>query len=100
MREPSGLARISGLDGIRGLAVLSVIAFHFYFAGRSTLLGALGVEFFFVLSGFLITGILLKVPPVERRRTADSFYCPTLLYQEVPAYISFVLFGSVSCDSS
>ena len=60
MHEQSGSARIAGLDGIRGLAVLSVIAFHFYFAGRSTLLGALGVDFFFVLSGFLITGILLN----------------------------------------
>ncbi len=59
MSEQSGSVHIPGLDGVRGLAVLSVIAFHFYFAGRSTLLGALGVEFFFALSGFLITGILL-----------------------------------------
>jgi peptidoglycan/LPS O-acetylase OafA/YrhL len=58
MREP-GSGHIAGLDGLRGLAVLSVITFHFYFAGRSTLLGALGVEFFFALSGFLITRILL-----------------------------------------
>jgi peptidoglycan/LPS O-acetylase OafA/YrhL len=54
-------ARISALDGIRGLAALSVILFHFYFAGAgTTLLGSLGVGTFFVLSGFLITGILLN----------------------------------------
>ena len=59
MREQSRMIRISGLDGIRGLAVLSVIVFHFYFIGSTTLLGAFGVDKFFVLSGFLITGILL-----------------------------------------
>lgn len=53
-------SRIPGLDGIRGLAALSVIAFHFYFRGVTTLLGSIGVDTFFVLSGFLITGILLN----------------------------------------
>ena len=43
------------LDGIRGLAVSLVIAFHcFRFP-----IGWCGVDLFFVLSGFLICGILL-----------------------------------------
>lgn len=58
--EQSVGVRIPGLDGIRGLAAVSVMVFHFYFRGATTLLGTLGVDTFFVLSGFLITGILLN----------------------------------------
>lgn len=49
--------RIPQLDGIRGLAVLMVFVSHAY---RSQLLWS-GVDLFFVLSGFLITGILLEL---------------------------------------
>ena len=46
------------LDGLRGIAVLLVISAHLGF--RSTALGWMGVPLFFALSGFLITGILLR----------------------------------------
>lgn len=49
------------LDGLRGLAVLLVLAEHFTYSDwvRGFHPGMIGVRSFFVLSGFLITGILL-----------------------------------------
>lgn len=68
------------LDGIRGLAILLVLVAHFngeailkeYFplvgplATKLALTGLMGVDLFFILSGFLITGILLKTKDSER----------------------------------
>lgn len=52
---------VKSLDGIRGIAVLLVVLFHFGYAA----FGWVGVQIFFTLSGFLITSILLddKVRP-------------------------------------
>ena len=52
------------LDGIRALAILAVIAQHINLPS-TTLAGMVGVNLFFVLSGYLITGILVA----ERRDT-------------------------------
>ena len=49
------------LDGIRGVAILLVVIYHnFGFINKYFFLGWLGVDLFFVLSGFLITDILLS----------------------------------------
>ena len=52
-----------GLDGLRAISVIAVILYHAGFAGARG--GFLGVEVFFVVSGFLITSLLID----ERRST-------------------------------
>lgn len=70
MTANSSPEHVAALDGVRGFAVLAVIAFHARMVFRTTgempwavfqvvSQGRLGVTLFFVLSGFLITGILL-----------------------------------------
>jgi peptidoglycan/LPS O-acetylase OafA/YrhL len=99
----SGYRYMPGLDVIRGLAILMVLLYHFY-ADHSTLfvligtksaqvlanllgLCALGVSLFFVLSGFLISGIL-----IDNRTKSDyfsNFYLRRAL-RIVPAYLAML----------
>lgn len=55
--KPSAGRYMPGLDGLRALAVLAVIAYHLHTEWAPG--GLLGVTMFFVLSGYLITDILL-----------------------------------------
>lgn len=77
---------IPALDGVRGMAALMVMGYHFFLINSSVLPegtiyqslsrfaahGATGVDLFFVLSGFLITRILLATR--ERHDYLPSFY--------------------------
>jgi len=86
---PTSAERVAALDGVRGLAVLTVVIHNSaWIAGESrhfvlkifnaaTATGWIGVQLFFVLSGFLITGILLdsKGKPTYFR----SFYIRRIL---------------------
>jgi peptidoglycan/LPS O-acetylase OafA/YrhL len=56
---------IAGLDGIRAIAVLSVVVHH---AGWMRLNGSQGVLLFFTLSGFLITHLLLGEEEISLKR--------------------------------
>ena len=47
-----------GIDGLRAIAVTSVVAFHAGVPGIAG--GFVGVDVFFVISGFLITGLLYR----------------------------------------
>ncbi|MEI3364560.1 MAG: acyltransferase [Enterocloster sp.] len=58
---------IKELDGIRAIAVIMVLAYHLKLALFKS--GFLGVTVFFVLSGYLITGILIS--EVEEEGTID-----------------------------
>lgn len=63
---------IRGLDGIRAIAIIGVLIFHF----TPTVLpgGFLGVDVFFVLSGFLITTLLLREVARKGRIDLPSFW--------------------------
>lgn len=88
--RPSGAAtpdvkrhRFLVLDGIRGLAIIGVLLTHGSsmidnrLAGRLFQIGWSGVDLFFVLSGFLITGILIDTKAAVNR--GHSFYARRVL---------------------
>jgi peptidoglycan/LPS O-acetylase OafA/YrhL len=70
--ERQHLTYAPGLDGVRAFAVIAVVIFHL---GASWLPGGfLGVDVFFVLSGFLITSILLTEFQGRGRIDIKNFY--------------------------
>lgn len=104
LRSPLALSRrIPELDGLRGLAIAMVVFFHYvsyavvarptgllgYLYSR-TILSWSGVDLFFVLSGFLIGGILLDTR--DSPNYFKTFYARRFC-RIIPVYLLFV--GSV-----
>jgi peptidoglycan/LPS O-acetylase OafA/YrhL len=93
-------ARIPSLDGLRGVAIILVMIHHFtviqpataveIWFGRVARLGMHGVDLFFVLSGFLITGILLDSK--GEQRFLRNFYMRRTL-RIFPLYYAVVAFS-------
>jgi len=94
-------ARILELDGFRAAAVLAVLFHHLFYGWPTPALskipgvflaflsrGWLGVDLFFVLSGFLITGILLDSKETEHY--FRNFYTRRIL-RIVPLYLACIL---------
>ena len=83
-------AHVVGLDGVRGVAVLLVFISHFHwilspdpfltkvtpwhFINRTFEAGFMGVDIFFVLSGFLITSLLMKDRSTNQKNLFKRFY--------------------------
>jgi len=73
--RPSGIPKLPflpGLDGVRAIAVVAVLLFHL--PQRVLPGGFLGVDVFFVLSGFLITSLLLGEMETTERLRFGAFY--------------------------
>jgi|KBSSwiStaDraftv2_1062776.scaffolds.fasta_scaffold09640_5 peptidoglycan/LPS O-acetylase OafA/YrhL len=71
-QHPSTSAFRSDIEGLRGIAVLIVVAFHCGISGFSG--GFVGVDVFFVLSGYLITGLLVAEILKTSRLSLLQFY--------------------------
>jgi len=85
--------RFSGLDGLRGIAVLLVVLYH---AGIWQIPGGfLGVDIFFVLSGFLITSLLLDEADRTHHIDRANFYLRRLR-RLMPALICVLIFAVVA----
>ena len=95
MKTPS--TRLHGLDTLRSLAILSVIAYHVWgFGGDNKLPGWfdsvaqflwMGVDLFFVLSGFLIGSQLLRPYRKGEKPSLWGFY-RNRIYRILPAYFA------------
>jgi peptidoglycan/LPS O-acetylase OafA/YrhL len=79
------------LDGFRGLAVTLVVLGHVFLFSLEvhSQLASLGVLLFFVLSGFLITGVLLNEKSARGRISLSNFYLRRVL-RLVPALLIFL----------
>ncbi|MBL4595551.1 MAG: acyltransferase [Robiginitomaculum sp.] len=88
---------IPGLDGLRALSVLIVIAAHF---GLEHIIpGGFGVTVFFFISGFLITRLLIAESEKAKKLNLFNFYMrrlvrlyPALLFMIIGSTILFALF--------
>lgn len=100
---------IPALDGIRGIAVLMVMVFHFSIVTKHeqlsariddwyqsvTFLGWMGVELFFVLSGFLITGILLKTKSSSNYFKAFYMRRALRIFPLYYGFLAVMIFGLI-----
>lgn len=86
--SPSNKNHYPALDGIRGIAILLVVFFHNFGFLNYFVFGWLGVDLFFVLSGFLISNILLKT--VGQKGYLTKFYIRRML-RIFPLYYSVLM---------
>src|SRR5258706_9564832 len=84
--DPLRRSWLPALDGLRAIAVFSVIGLHM---GYSRIPGYLGVLGFFVLSGFLITWLLIREFDTTGAISIRDFYCRRML-RIFPAFYCYL----------
>ncbi len=94
-------ARLLGIDGLRGIAVLAVVACHCVLRGGYPVAelgplvvltrGWMGVDLFFVISGFLITRLIIGEERVDHRFNLRAFYARRSLRILPPFYVVLLL---------
>jgi peptidoglycan/LPS O-acetylase OafA/YrhL len=73
--QPPRLGHVPALNGLRGVAIAAVLVFHVFAGDRSLGRGGFfGVDLFFVLSGFLITTLLLEEQEATGRISLKAFW--------------------------
>ena len=87
-----GPAYRSDVDGLRALAVLSVVFFHFDFPGFPG--GFVGVDIFFVISGYLITSIV--VGGLQSESFSFAHFYERRIRRIVPAFLAMLAVVSVA----
>ena len=79
------------IDGLRAIAVFSVITYH----ARDTFLpgGFLGVDIFFVISGYLITSLILKELKLTNKFSFSNFY-ERRVRRIIPALLGMIILST------
>ncbi len=83
------------LDGMRAICVLLVMFNHVHVVVPGWIIGWLGVDVFFVLSGFLITTLLIREKERSGRVSLKAFYTRRF-FRIVPVYLFTVLLYAVA----
>jgi peptidoglycan/LPS O-acetylase OafA/YrhL len=91
------MTHIRSLDGLRGIAIIAVMLFHLKVPGFS--LGWAGVPLFFVLSGFLITRILIEDKDRAFSAYIRAFYVRRTL-RIFPLFYAYLLLNWIALNIS
>lgn len=105
---PSDKKRIEGLDLLRSIAIVMVVLYHgwafvspyFPKVGQLFFLGFWGVEFFFVLSGFLVGGIFIRTYKEHQGLSFSVLFnfWKRRWKRTIPIYLVVLLFSYISLN--
>lgn len=99
--SPPDQSRFPSLDGFRGISIILVIFSHIYFEDHSKGLvlnifnGVFGVNIFFVISGFLITTLLLREKEKNGFISLKNFYIRRVLRIFPVAYLFLIVLAGL-----
>lgn len=80
---------IKNLDGLRGIAILMVVLYHYFGNDQFLTFGWSGVSLFFIISGFLITKNLLAYPVLNSKTLKE--YAVKRIARIYPTYIILLI---------